>query len=564
MSIQSTTKHWRVKWSGDNSLPATEKLLLSRGLVSTHDRDLFFVENPLYQLGDLLGNPLELPDAEQAAFEILKAINNNEDIWIYGDYDVDGVTASAILGRGLKQLGVTPKFYIPHRIDEGFGLNKDAIATIAEKGCKTLVTVDCGASNVEEVEYAKSLGLRVIITDHHTTTSEIDFPVPVVNPIRQTGNYPYREHTGAGVAYSFLRAIVYKSPIRKRIKVHPLIQLAALGTIGDVAPLTGENRLLVKAGLQSMRTVPLVGLRALFQRSGIISSFVNEADLAFKIVPRLNSAGRMSHAKVALKLLLTDDALDAFKISMHLEKLNALRKATTDSMLVEAREMIESGTALNGNIITVAKDGWSPALLGIIAAQLVREYGKPVIVASISGDKARASVRSITGKDIMIPLNNCSSLMLEFGGHSHAAGFTCNVSDLQNIHHHLDAEISNISAIEDLPEVDIEVSPQDINEDLSNLLCRMAPFGQGNPEPRFGISDVQMHNIQLVGSEFSHLKFEIEGASGRRIEVLGFGAGSYYREAIRANTASMIVAPLLDRCGSYRLLRFKLIHLFLA
>lgn len=548
-------------------LPLREKLLRLRGLPPGAERERFLIASPHTQLPRLLGDPLTLPDAEATVSRLADALRHEDRICVYGDYDADGVTATAILVRGLRELGGHVGYYIPHRVHEGFGLNEAAVRKVAAGGYRVLVTADCGTAGLEEVTLAQSLGLDVIITDHHTlpvapdgTGTQIPDALAVVNPRRNVGAYAYRELTGAGVAYMLLRALVYRVGALG-IRGGELVQLAAVGAVGDVAPLTGENRLLVRAGLVALNTSPLPGLGALAMAAGLTSNSITETDIGFKLAPRLNAAGRMDHANLACDLLLETDLRRAVEQARRLETLNRGRRSETDGMLVAAAEMVDTGDALRGDVLTVYREDWSPALLGIVAGRLSRLHSVPVVAASGVGNAVRASARSMPGLNIIQALEGCAHLLTEHGGHSQAAGFTTSFAGLAAVHEHLSTAFAGTRQAA-LIEVDLELGPADISSSLGSDLMALAPFGSGNPEPLFGLRDVPYRDVRVFGKARDHLGFRIPAADGADAEVIAWGMADQKDLLTSARTADLVVRADRQSNGTYSPLRFCAEHIF--
>lgn len=540
-------------------LPLREKLLLLRGLPPGPERDLFFHPEPHRTLNQLLGDPATLPDMPQAVERLRAAVETGEKICVYGDYDADGVTATAILVRGLRCLGATVEYYIPHRVDEGFGLHEPAIRTIAAHGARLLVTVDCGTSDGSEVAAARACGMNVIITDHHSLPSRLPEAVAVVNPNRSENGYPERFLTGAGLAYNLLRALAYSMGAAAKLKGSEYVQLAALGTIADVGRILGENRVLVRAGLVALRLRPLPGVRAMLAVSGFRNTDVTETDVSFKIAPRLNAAGRMAHANLACELLLADDPTRAGQLAREVERLNENRRATTDGMLLKASRLVDAGQAFGGDVLTVYHEDWSPALLGIVAGRLSRFHGVPVIAASRDGDGVRASARSVPGLDITQALDGCAALLTEHGGHAQAAGFSTSVAGLRAVHEHLLREFAG-SRKSVTVEVDAELRASDLSSELVYAVAALAPFGGGNPEPLFGLRGVHPHGVRIFGKQRAHLTFDLPGTNGVPVEVVAFGMAD--RAKTFSGPVDLVVRTTRQMNGAALPLRLCLEHVY--
>lgn len=543
-------------------LSILEKLMMLRGVSGVKDTDEFLVSAPHIRLPELLSNPLDLPDARVAAERVASAVERGERICVYGDYDADGVTSTAILLRGLRQLGADVLYYIPHRIQEGFGLHTQAVRSLAESGVRLIITCDCGTADLNEVWEARELGVDVIITDHHQASAELPDAIAVVNPSRPDSRYPFRGLTGAGVAYQTLRAIAYQLASRHMNSAGALMQLAALGTVADVGILRGENRTLVRAGLNMLNTTPTPGLRALITVSRLTVGRVSEEDIAFHLAPRLNSAGRMAHANLACDLLTEGASTRARAMAQRLDSLNQSRKAETAEMMAYIQQNIPREELESGEPILVNNPDWSPALLGIIAGRLSGLYSVPAIAACGDGETSRASVRSVAGFDIMQVLSRNSSLMIEHGGHSQAAGFTVKSEDLQSVYQSVKQSYERPEEVA-VPVVDLELRAEDMDMDLSRALMTMSPYGAGNEEFTFGFRDVPVGRVRTFGKASDHLSFTIPGGLNREVEVVGFGLAGRERDLIITPRVSLIARPLRQRDGSFFPLRLNLDEIFL-
>lgn len=553
---------WTVRGADlPRDLPLLERLLLLRGLPPGPGRDAFLTPKPHERLPELLGDPLALPDAPAAVERVARALRRGECVHVFGDYDADGVTATAILVRGLRELGGRVEYYLPHRVRDGFGLNEAGVRAAVERGCRLLITVDNGTSDVREVALARSLGLDVVVTDHHAIGDALPPALAVVNPHRAEGAYPYRSLCGAGLAYALLRGVMYASGGRPRSGAGAYAQLAALGTVADVAPLDGENRLLVRAGLVAMNTRPLPGVRALLDAAGVAAGAASEADISYKLAPRLNAAGRMADAGLACELLLEDDPARARRLAARLEALNDERRVATDQMLALAATLADGPVEGGGDVLTVYGEDWSPALLGIVAGRLSRRHGVPVVAATSDGAGVRASARSLPGLDITRALEGCAHLLSEYGGHAQAAGFSTTPDGLKAVHEHLVAAFRGTRR-ERPVEVDAELDPGAIPRPLGDDLDALAPFGQTNPEPLFGLRAVRPLDIRLFGKQRTHLSLRLPAPGGTGSEVVGFGMADAFQSLAAAPSVDLVVRALRQRDGTYRPLRFGLEHAF--
>ncbi len=538
------------------SPPAREAAAL-RGLPPGSERDLFLHPEPHRTLNQLLGDPATLPDMPQAVARLRDAVEVGEKICVYGDYDADGVTATAILVRGLRCLGATVEYYIPHRVDEGFGLNQPAIRTIAARGAKLLVTVDCGTSDGSEVAAARALRMDVIITDHHSLPSRLPEAVAVVNPNRSENVYPERFLTGAGLAYNLLRALAYSMGAAAELRARTTFSLPRAWHDRRRRAHPRRKPRPCRAGLVALRLRPLPGVRAMRAVSGFRNTDLTETDVSFKIAPRLNAAGRMAHANLACELLLADDTTRAGQLAREVERLNESRRATTDGMLLKASGLVDTGQAFGVDVLTVYHEDWSPALLGIVAGRLSRLHGVPVIAASRDGDGVRASARSVPGLDITQALDGCADLLTEHGGHAQAAGFTTSAAGLRAVHEHLLREFAG-SRKSVTVEVDAELRASDLSSELVHAVAALAPFGGGNPEPLFGLRGVHPRGVRVFGKQRAHLTFDLLGTNGVPVEVVAFGMAD--RAKIFSGPVDLVVRTTRQMNGSALPLRLCLEH----
>jgi single-stranded-DNA-specific exonuclease len=486
-----------------NFPPIVAAVLAARGITTRTQADLFYKPNlaPDY-------DPLVLPGMHEAIARVRQAIADHEVIALYGDFDVDGVTSVAILHEGLKPLGANLVNYIPDRFSEGYGLNFGAVKHLRESGAHMLITADCGISSVAEVAYANELGLDVIILDHHTVPDELPAAVAAVNPKRLDSPYPFDELAAVGVAYRFLQ-VLYEA-LGRTLDDSAFIDLAALGTVVDVAPLFDENRRIVTDGLGQMQRGLRWGLEALAKVSGTAPERFNAETLGFAIGPRMNAAGRLAHANIALDLVLARDPLTARNLAEQLDLLNRQRQAQTEEAFALAEEMI--GPA-DDPLIMIAAEGLSPGIVGLVASRLADRRARPAIVLSRGETESRASCRSVPGFDIVSAIRKEKHLLVRHGGHRAAAGFTV-------LNEHLDELRDRLinTAAEQLgwepPRRLIEVDAEARLGDLTGLevrgLMRFEPCGQGNRKPVLLTRGVQLKDAKPVGSDGDHLRVTVK------------------------------------------------------
>lgn len=485
-------------------------LLLNRGIRTPEEARAFFGG------GAAPGDPFDLPDMHRAVAAIREAMAAGERIAVYGDYDVDGVTSTALLATCLRELGADAVTYLPERESEGYGLNAAALEKLRDEGAALVVTVDTGISAFDEALAAARLGLKLVITDHHEPRETLPQALAVVNPKRADSTYPFRELAGVGVAFRLACALA--GPERAATVAQRLGALAALGTVADVVPLTGENRALVRDGLTRMDSTP--GIRALLEASGGKGP-VTARWLAFTAGPRINAAGRMGSARDALALLLERDETRAGELARHLEEQNRRRQTVEGEIFTQAVETV--GPHTEDPVLLVAGENWHDGVIGIVASRLVQAYGRPAAVVSFTGDEGRASCRSLPGFDIHKALMHCAPLLERFGGHSMAAGFTVRRDNLTALRQALNDFARSLPEIP-VPELrlECELQPQEISLATVADCERLEPCGAGNPSPLFYIPDARIRRVTpLKGGR--HLRLDVQAGTAK-FQALLFGA----------------------------------------
>ena len=510
------------------SLPytdATKALLIARGL-KTPDQVERFLNAGLEHLAD----PLALPGVEAAARRILQAIERGELIGVYGDYDVDGQSAAALVLRVLHELGARTVAYIPHRVAEGYGLHVEALARLMEKGCTLVVTVDCGIAAAKEAAWARQHGLDLVVTDHHEPPAHLPEAVAVVNPKLAPCALERDEHhlealAGCGVAFKVAEALGILAG-RGRQLAHRYTDLVALGTVADVVPLIGENRALVRDGLRRInRGDALPGIRALCAVAGVTAA-VRAGHIAFSLAPRLNAVGRIGDANLGLRLLMEERYSEALLIAERLDRENAQRQAMEAQVVAEARAQVEAQGLAGERSLVVWKEGWHVGVVGIAASRLVELYYRPTVVLSVEGDRARGSGRSIPGFDLYEALAACSDLFEAFGGHAQAAGVTLPLENVAAFRERFAAiaraRLSESDLVPTLT-VDGAVRAEEITLAWADELARLEPFGVGNPAPVFVCSEVRLE-ASAVGRDREHLKCTLRaGERPSGVDGIGFG-----------------------------------------
>lgn len=488
-----------------------EILLKERGI--TPDKQDNFL-NPDYEK---LHDPLLLPDMERARDRVIEAIRNNEHITVFSDYDADGIPGAVVLSdffRRSKYENVS--FYVPHRHNEGFGLSLDAIDECIKRNCRIIITIDCGITDIKEVAYAQKQGIDVIITDHHKPKTTLPKALAIVNPNRDDlpadeagSNYPFKGLCGSAVVFKLVQAIVAKESFGAKLGMEKWsLDMVAIATLSDMVPLVGENRTLVRFGLDVLRKSPRLGLAALFKRMNLNQKNLSEDDVVFMITPRINAASRMGVSEDALKLLRTTDPSEAEELALYLEKINNQRKGVVASIVKDAKTHLLSREKI-GEVIVVGNPDWRPGLLGLVANSLVEEYSRPAFVWGRDGNGIlKGSCRSCNGYDLVILMNMVKDSFIEFGGHSGAGGFSVDLENITTLEEKLSHALATLGdrASESEEEKGLVIGASDIGENLWNTVSQFAPFGMGNKKPVFKISKAEIKSVKKFGKEGNHLE----------------------------------------------------------
>ena len=486
--------------------PVTAKILWNRGKRSASE-----IRDFLYGKKDTYYDPFLMKDMRPAAERILQAVAAREKIVVYGDYDVDGITASSLLYLYLKGLHANVCTYIPKREGEGYGLNCEALHSLYEEGITLIITVDCGISGVKEVADAPRQ-MDIIITDHHRPPEILPAAFAIVNPKQPDCCYPFKGLSGVGVAFKVCQALEKlrrpEAPLWEQFT-----ELVALGTVADIVPLQDENRALVKRGLEAMEGTSLTGLRKLLEVCRCAQETLTTEKIGFILAPRLNAVGRLEHAQLAVELLTTKDEFAAESMANNLNDENAVRQEISRQIFTEAEELLEKQEEI-GPAIVLARENWHPGVIGIVASRLVDKYYRPVILISINGDQAKGSCRSIPPLDLYDAIDACSADLIQFGGHSQAAGLTLESCKIDAFRQHFTEVVRSQLKPEDYqPHLAIDVEwdrREDMTLEFLHELQLLEPFGCENPAPLFMIRNAELHNPRLFGQENSHLRFFID------------------------------------------------------
>lgn len=500
-------------------------ILLNRG-VEDADVDAYLKKS----MSDII-NPTLMLDMDKAADRICAAIKNKEKIAVYGDYDVDGITATALLYEFLQSAGADAQYYIPDRKGEGYGINIMAVNKLYKLGTKLMITVDCGITAIGEVEFAKLQGMDVIITDHHTCKDRLpSAAAAILNPKRPDCEYPFDSLAGVGVAFKLILALAMKLGMRTGDVFNRYVDIAALGTIADVVPLLGENRIIVDKGLKTMQNPQRPGIKAIMEVAGALQKGVNASTIAFAIAPRLNAAGRLGTATTAVELLLTKDRERARAIAADLDAENRERQLTEQNILEEALSLIAADPNFEKKkVIVLAKEDWHHGVIGIVASRLCEMFYKPCILISHSNGIGKGSGRSIPNFNLFDALSECEKYLTGFGGHSVAAGLNINISDLEDfikaINKYADDTLTEKDMIPSI-NIDCPITERAVTLDNAYMLSRLEPFGMSNEKPVFAMANVQVTDIASVGADNKHLRLRVL-RGGVTMNCIGFGMGAF-------------------------------------
>ena len=477
-----------------------------------------------------LHNPMLLTDMELAVVRIERAARLNEQVVIYGDYDIDGITASAVMIEGLAPLGITAISYIPDRFEEGYGINRGALELLQSRGAQLVISVDCGITSIDEARWAKAHGLDLIITDHHAVPAVLPEAIAVINPHRAGERYPFKDLAGVGVAFKVVQALQQRLGIPSEGQEKWLLDLVAMGTICDVVPLVGENRVLATYGLKVLRQTRRIGMRALCEVGQVDISKLSAYDVGFVLGPRMNAAGRLEHAARSVELVLTHSTDTAQAIAGELEELNRQRRADQATILAEADEMASSYA--DDSVLLLAHSDWSHGVVGIVASKLAEKWQKPVLLAQVLGDRVKGSARSVPGFNMVEALRSQAHLLEKFGGHFFAAGYTLPVSRMGELRLGLNdyyratmlAQSATAASKPDISLADME----QVDAALMDSLVLLEPHGNANPRPLVLLSDLRVLNVRRVGADKKHLSLKLIDAMRRPLSAIGFNLAERY------------------------------------
>lgn len=529
--------------------PVVARLLVARGVTTRKEAEEFL--NPSL---DLLHNPFLLPDIKPAMERIRIAIEKGELIMIYGDYDVDGVTATALLVRALRALGGSVMYRLPHRKTEGYDIKPSVVDEAVETGVSLIITCDCGTTAIETAERAAEAGIDLIITDHHEPGPKLPRALAVINPKRSDSQYPFVELAGVGVAFKTMEALVRELGHNEKFFQRKFLDLVALGTVSDICPLIGENRAMVKFGMQSMANSKKAGIQAILRKCKLQGKDLLTYHLSYIIGPRLNAVGRLDKAEIALDMLLTTDEADADRLAEILEQKNTERQAEQSRVFEEAIAQITDTDLESRKVLVLSAPGWNAGVVGIVASKVVEQYGRPAVLLSLDPKTGACvgSARSIEKFNLIEALRSCGDLLRRCGGHAHAAGLSLNTENLDGLASRLNDLAGEILTPEDMiPTVvaDAALEPEDLNSDLAREIAALEPFGHGNPEPVFVTSGLEILRKQRVGADGTHLKMRVRADGGEPTDCVGFRKGEL--------DDAISVGGCLDICYNIRINRYN-------
>jgi single-stranded-DNA-specific exonuclease len=499
-----------------------KQILFNRGYSTDAEARAFLKAEPSSNT-----DPFQLTGMQAAVDRIRYAIEHGEPIAIYGDYDVDGVTATALLVQALEGLGATVRGYIPNRFDEGYGLNKDALDSLKADGVKLVITVDCGIRSPDEALHAQTIGLDLIISDHHHPDG-LNLPpaFAVINPKQHSDLYPDKELAGVGIAYKIAEALFSFHP-SSSYNLQSLLDLVALGTVADLAPLVGENRVLVRKGLKQIRETKRQGLFSLGGVAQVKLDKIKAGDIGFMLGPRLNASGRLESALASFELLTTTDFMRAGQLAQQLDVQNRQRQTITRSMQAQA-EAIALGEDPDAFLFFAAHEDFNPGVVGLTASRLTEVYYRPAVVATKGPEETRGSCRSIPEFHITDALDLCKDLLVRHGGHAAAAGFTVRNENLPELVSRLKQIAREQLECKDLRQTltaDMDVALEELNFDVLKHLTYLEPTGYGNPDAVFVSRDVKVKSARTVGADGRHLKLSLEDSRGAAYDSIGFRLG---------------------------------------
>ena len=508
------------------------KILVNRGITGEEEIEIFL--NPKR---NNFHNPFLLNDMEKAVDRIIKAIETKEKTIIYGDYDVDGITSITVLKKFLNERGLQVDYYIPNRLDEGYGLNDEAIKKIAEQGYTLMITVDCGISGIEEVKKATSYGIETIITDHHEQLETLPEAYAIVNPKRKDNTYPFRGLAGVGVVFKVIQAISQKLNLDEK-EYLKYLDIVCIGTISDIVPLVDENRVIAKLGLMLVKCTKNIGLRELIKETGYknVDSFM----VSFGIAPRINACGRMGKQEEALELFLTDDYEKACTITKNLNQYNLQRQEIEKNIFDQAIEELQKENIDNLNSIVLAGENWHHGVIGIVASRITEKYFKPTILIGIENEIGKGSGRSVPGFDLHDALAQSAEYLEKYGGHEMAVGLSLNKDKIKDFKIHFEqiAKDKNVKSIVPVIKIDCEIGKKELNKQTVEQIKLLEPFGEKNKPPLISYKNLKIVSIRTL-SEGKHLKLMLKDGNDT-VNAIVFNLGELINDYLIGDKVDVV------------------------
>ena len=519
-----------AKLSQEISVSETLCLLLVKRGITTADEARAYFRPQLQALHD----PFLMRDMDRAVDRLNQAMGNRERVMIYGDYDVDGCTAVALVYRFLQQFYSELDYYIPDRYEEGYGVSIQGVDYAHETGVKLIIVLDCGIKAIEEIAYAKSLGIDFIICDHHVPDEELPPAVAILNAKRKDATYPYKDLSGCGVGFKFMQAFAISNGIAFS-QLIPLLDLVAVSIASDIVPIMGENRILAYHGLRQLSQNPSVGMKAVIDMCGMSGRDITMSDIIFKIGPRINASGRMQNGKASVSLLVERNYQKALEQAQQINQYNEERKELDKKMTEEAQELVKNSPDMeNKSSIVIYNEDWHKGVIGIVASRLTETFYRPAVVLTRSDDLVTGSARSVSGFDVYKAIQSCADLMVNFGGHTYAAGLSLKVEDVAEFKQRFETYVAeNIESETVTPNIDVDamISFSEINRKFYSDLKRMRPFGPENEKPKFCTKQVyDFGTSKVVGHNQEHIKLElVDNTSNQVMNGIAFGQSSEAR-----------------------------------
>ncbi len=551
-------KKWEIYQTNEEKVEELQKkyklnkllstLLTNRGIIEEAEITKFL--NP--KRSDFY-DPFGMPDMEKAVERILKAIEKKEQIIIYGDYDVDGITSVTVLKSFLEERGIQVNVYIPNRLNEGYGLNKTAMEEIAKQGNKLMITVDCGITAVEEVEYAKTFGIETIVTDHHEPAEELPKAIAVVDAKRKDNKYECRNLAGVGVVFKLIQALSIKLGLDQK-EYLKYLDIVCVGTISDIVPLTDENRVIVKLGLKLVEQTKNLGLKEILQSCGY--SKINSTTISFGVAPRINACGRMGHQEEALNLLLSKEVNQVKELTQKINEYNKTRQEIEKNIYNEAVEQIEKEGLERKNTIVVSGKGWHHGVIGIVSSKITELYFKPSILLCEENGECKGSGRSVPGFDLHEALMECNDTINKFGGHAMAIGININKDKIEEFKKEFEkiAKEKEVDKIIPILNLDAEIKLDDVNKEMVDSLKELEPFGEANKMPIFAFRNLKIDSIRSL-SDGKHLRLSVKD-NKNIINAIGFNMGALadmYRIGDRVDIAGNLEINLFNGVDSIQI-----------